>query len=68
MKLPIRIFVDEDGMFVAECTAVPGCVSQGKSEAQARNNIRDAIRECLQVRDQLGLPQTVLPPEEENLL
>ncbi len=34
---------DEDGGFVAECTAVPGCISQGDTEEEARENIRDAI-------------------------
>lgn len=68
MKLPIRIIQDEDGVFVAECTAIPGCLSQGKSKAEAEKNVRDAIRECLRVRDELGLPLTVSTREEENPL
>ena len=34
---------DEDGVFVAECAALPGCVSQGKTREEAMANIRDAI-------------------------
>jgi len=34
---------DEDGWIVAECPELPGCVSQGKTEAEALANIREAI-------------------------
>ena len=34
---------DEDGWIVAECPDLPGCVSQGKSEAEALANIHEAI-------------------------
>jgi predicted RNase H-like HicB family nuclease len=39
--------------------AVPGCVSQGKTEAEALENIREAIAACLEVRREEGLPLTV---------
>jgi predicted RNase H-like HicB family nuclease len=35
MKFLITIFSDEDGMFIAECPSIPGCVSQGKTEQEA---------------------------------
>ena len=50
---------DEDGMYVAECPAIPGCVSQGKTEAEAEANIQDAIKQCLEVRAEMGMPLTV---------
>jgi predicted RNase H-like HicB family nuclease len=59
MKFVITIFQDEDGVFVAECPSIPGCVSQGKTEAEAEKNIQEAIRECLEVRAQKGMPLTV---------
>lgn len=65
MKLAITIYQDEDGMFVAECPVIPGCVSQGCSEAEAEANIKDAIRECLAVRAEMGLPPTVMSREIE---
>lgn len=34
---------DEDGAFVAECPALPGCVSQGATRSEALGNIKDAI-------------------------
>ena len=65
MKLLITIYPDEDGVFVAECPSIPGCVSQGKTEEEAEENIRDAIKECLEVRADKGLPLTVTTREVE---
>jgi predicted RNase H-like HicB family nuclease len=65
MRLIITIYQDEDGAFIAECPSIPGCVSQGASEADAESNIMDAIRECLAVRVEMGLPPTVAMREIE---
>ncbi len=43
MKFRVVIEQDEDGIFVAECSTLPGCVSQGKTRAEALLNIKDAI-------------------------
>ena len=59
MKFLVTIDRDEDGVYVVECPAVPGCVSQGTTEEEALENIRDAIRQCLEVRRERGLPLTV---------
>jgi predicted RNase H-like HicB family nuclease len=59
MKLSITLERDETGMIVAECPAIPGCVSQGKTEEEAVANIREAIIACLEVRAEQGLPLTV---------
>ena len=42
----------EDGWVVAECPALPGCVSQGKDEEQALENIKEAIVAWLWAEDQ----------------
>jgi predicted RNase H-like HicB family nuclease len=65
MKFPASIYEDEDGMYIAECLSIPGCVSQGRSEAEAQANLADPIRECLAVRSEKGLPLTVLVREIE---
>jgi len=65
MKFLVTISQDEDGVFVAECPSIPGCVSQGKTEEEAEKNIREAIRECLEVRAELGLPLTIETREVE---
>jgi predicted RNase H-like HicB family nuclease len=44
MKYRIYLQPDEDGVFVATCPALPGCVSQGRTRAQATENIREAIQ------------------------
>ena len=65
MKLLVTLFQDEDGVFVAECPSIPGCVSQGKTEEEAMKNVREAIRECLEVRAERGMPLTVTTREVE---
>jgi predicted RNase H-like HicB family nuclease len=59
MTFTITLVQDEDGMFIAECPAIPGCVSQGRTAEDAESNIREAIRECLAVRREQGLPATI---------
>ena len=59
MRFVVTIDRDEDGVFIVECPAIPGCVSQGATEAEALANIQDAIKECLEVRAELGMPLTV---------
>ena len=39
----------EGGWYIAECPAIPGCVSQGKTLKEIRENIKDAIKGCLEV-------------------
>ena len=57
---------DEDGMFVAECPALPGCVSQGQTEQEALENIREAITAWLWAEDQKAMaeldPRPLGPP------
>jgi len=59
MKFIITLFQDEDGVFVSECPAIPGCISQGKTESEAEANIREAIKDCLEVRAERGMPLSV---------
>ena len=65
MKFVVTIYQDEDGVYISECPSIPGCVSQGQTEAEAQLNIADAIRECLAVRAELGMPLTVTAHEVE---
>jgi predicted RNase H-like HicB family nuclease len=39
----VILYPGEDGYWVAECLNLPGCISQGKTKAEARANIREAI-------------------------
>ena len=44
MKYRIIIEQDEDGMYIAECPTLPGCISQGETRSEAIKNIQDAIK------------------------
>ncbi len=68
MKFLITIFQDEDGMFIVECPSIPGCVSQGRTEQEAMVNIQEAIKECLEVRAEKGMPLTITTREVEVLV
>ena len=65
MKFIVTISQDEDGMFIAECPSIPGCVSQGRTEAEAQQNVREAIKACLEVRAEKGMPLTITTAEVE---
>ncbi|MBE9206036.1 type II toxin-antitoxin system HicB family antitoxin [Nostoc sp. LEGE 06077] len=65
MKFLITIWQDEDGIFIAECPSIPGCISQGNTEQEAEKNIQEAIKECLEVRAEKGMPLTVTTREVE---
>lgn len=43
MKYRVLIEQDEDGYFVAQVPALPGCISQGSTRTEALTNVQDAI-------------------------
>ena len=59
MTLTVTIERDEDGVWIAECPAIPGCLSQGETKEEAVANIQEAIALCLEVRAEMGWPLTV---------
>ena len=58
MRFNITLDRDEDGVWIADCPSIPGCVSQGKTKQEAVESIKDAIALCLEVRAENGLPLT----------
>lgn len=52
MVYKIALHQDEEG-FSVSVPGLPGCWSQGDTEEEALANARDAIREYLEVRDDL---------------
>jgi predicted RNase H-like HicB family nuclease len=68
MKFLVTLKRDESGMIVAECPAIPGCISQGEREAAATANIQEAIAGCLEARADAGMPLTVAIREVEVLV
>lgn len=65
MKFLVVVERDEDGMYIVECPSVPGCVSQGKTEEEAIENVKEAIKACLEVRAEQGMPLTINVKEIE---
>jgi len=53
---------------IVECPSISGCVSQDKTEREALENIKDAIKQRLEVRAEKGLPLTVATREIEVLV
>ena len=39
MRFVITLYQVEDGISIAEYSAIPGCISQGKTEVEAKKNI-----------------------------
>ena len=68
MKMMVTIDRDEDGIWIVECPAIPGCVSQGDTKEEALANLREAIALCLEVRDEQGLPLSIETQQVEVAL
>ena len=56
MKFKVMLKKGEDGYVVATVPSLPGCISQGKSEKEALENIREAIDLHVSSLSQEGLP------------
>jgi predicted RNase H-like HicB family nuclease len=58
----------EDGWIVAECPALPGCVSQGRDEENALENIREAITAWLWAEDQKAAAKLSETPGRDEIV
>lgn len=56
MNFKVTIEQDEDGMFVATCSCFPGCISQGETEEEALQNIKEAVELHFKCLSEDGLP------------
>lgn len=65
MRFKVVLEPGEDGWIVAECPILPGCVSQGRTEAEAVNNILEAIELWLETEVEKRLES--LPPNAKML-
>ena len=59
MHYRVLIEQDEDGVFVAEVPALPGCITQGKTRTEAIANAKEAIAAYLESLQKHGEP---VPP------
>ena len=63
MNCRVLVIETEEGVSVS-CPALKGCHSQGKTKAEALENIRDAIREWLASED---AERTIFSVTEEEV-
>jgi predicted RNase H-like HicB family nuclease len=66
MRYRVVFEQDEDGIFVVTCPALPGCVSQGRTRAEAYANIQEAITGYLRSLRKHG--EAVPPGIEEDVV
>ena len=66
MKWRAVIEQDEDGIFVAEVPALPGCISQGSTREEAKQNVNEAIQAYLESLKENGDPTP--PPINEEVI
>jgi antitoxin HicB len=65
-KYRVIVETDEDGIYVAEVPALPGCISQGRTRTEAIENIKEAIAVYLESLDAHGEP--IPPPISEEIV
>ena len=66
MKYRVFIEQDEDGVYVAEVPALPGCISQGNTRKEALQNIQEAITVYLESLKAHNEP--IPPPINEEVV
>ena len=59
IKFRVHIEQDEDGIFVAEVPALPGCISQGSTRKEALENAQEAMELYIESLEGHGDP---IPP------
>lgn len=56
MQFKVVLKKDEDGWYIATVPALPGCISQGKTEEEAKKNIQEAIKLHISLLAEDGIP------------
>ena len=56
MEFKIILEKDEDGWYTATVPSLHGCISQGKTEEEAKKNIREAIKLHVSLLAEDGVP------------
>jgi len=61
----VILYPCEDGYWVAEVPSLPGCISQGRTKAEALASIKEAIQGYIEALEEDNLP---VPPERFDAL
>jgi predicted RNase H-like HicB family nuclease len=67
MKFNITIERDDEGRYVAECTDLPGCLSEGDTLEETVDNISEAIIGCLKSRLKVAGERLKIPSFDDKL-
>jgi len=62
-RFQVLIEEDEDGWYVADVPALPGCHTQGRTFEEALAKIREVIEMCIQEMREEGTPIDSRYPE-----
>ena len=62
-RFQVIIEQDEDGLYVADVPALPGCHTQGRTFEEALENIREVMAMCVQEAIEDGTPIDPNHPE-----
>lgn len=68
MEFKITLEQDEDGWYIVTVPALPGCISQGKTEEEAKKNIAEAIELHLSALARDGIPLNQKPGAKETFV
>lgn len=66
MIFHVSLDTAEDGWIVGTCPALPGCVSQGRDEKEALENIKETITAWMWVENQKALRS--MPTEQTAIV
>jgi predicted RNase H-like HicB family nuclease len=69
MQAKVALHQDKDGIWIAECLNMPGCVSEGETREEAVQMLQDAMRGWLAVmrEDYPELSEQVLNVEVQDV-
>ena len=68
MDFKIALSKDEDGWYIVTVPTLPGCVSQGKTEEEAKKNIVEAIELHFSALARDGIPLYHRPGTKESFV
>jgi antitoxin HicB len=66
MKYRVEIEQDEEGTFIVQVPALPGCISEGKTRKEALENIKDAMKGYIESLEKHDEP--IPPPITEEVV
>ena len=70
MALTYTVVIERDSerWYVARCPAIPGCFTQGRTRAEALENIREAIALALECYAEEGVEPSQESPETPSVV